>query len=409
MKSIGLLKKVSPILLFFFLNNALGQTMYHPNESLRNTIRKDLWQGLKLKTPKKHRFLSSLVFNSNECFKLFEKAAKQRGWESYELPTVAAFYQIVLEEVIAGELYPEAEIKTIYQQVRADYANQKIDVNESSTALQKKYDPLIVKAVWVGTIFELAKKNSLEIQETAKAMLEEFKGFHKSAASIDKTNIEKDKPTGSKPKMVSPGPSTMPNKKNDDYVVSDIILRTTTKYGLNGVYVDNEVHVLYRNGELFTNPSEPLHSFNISKSKREKPKKWRTWKKKDNVLYVYDPRKHKTYDWKKWFKVRSGTEGFKLSGKFNTIDGFGGATVINASTVVFDEQGRFAWKTIKGGNTAWKPVFSKSSSSGTYQINGHTIIFTYNNGVEESFFFGLYPKDDLHFIIGTSHFVPLKK
>ncbi|WP_289644260.1 hypothetical protein [Maribacter aestuarii] len=97
-----------------------------------------------------------------------------------------------------------------------------------------------------------------------------------------------------------------------------------------------------------------------------------------------------------------------MQGKFNTIDAFGGSKVINASTVYFDNQGRFAWKTVKGGNTAWKPIFTKSAFAGTYEINAHTIILNYYNGVSEAYFFGLYPKDNMHFVIGANHFVPLK-
>ena len=99
-------------------------------------------------------------------------------------------------------------------------------------------------------------------------------------------------------------------------------------------------------------------------------------------------------------------KGGKIVGTYTTLDAFGGDRVINASTVSFDTEGRFAWKTIKGGNTPWKPVYSKSASAGTYQIDGYRITLNYNNGQRESFFFGFYPKDNEHFVIGVGHFVP---
>lgn len=80
--------------------------------------------------------------------------------------------------------------------------------------------------------------------------------------------------------------------------------------------------------------------------------------------------------------------------------------MVNASLVSFDQQGRFAWKTVKGGNTSWKPIYSKSESAGTYSIEDLVITLSYNNGAKESFFLGLYPKDDQHLISGSSHFTP---
>lgn len=404
MKLINLIRKVSLLLLMLFFSFGYSQVSYQPNDALRNSIRKQVWQELKLKTPKKQRFMASLVFNSNECFKLYDKAAQQRNWKPYELHTVTAFYQVILEEAIAGRNYSEEEIKKVYESNKTKYQNKAIGAISSSNALQENYDPLIVKALWIATLGDLTKQNSNEVKELAKSLLEVVPDIiNKNSSEI----ASKEKPiiieTKSKTQKDEPQLSNVSNN------VEDIIMRTVTLYGLNGVYIKNEISVLYSNGEVYTNPTAPLNNFNISKSKIEKPKRWRTWKRNGAILKVYDPRKQKTYEWKKWFKVRSASVGFKLSGKYNTSDAFGGSAVINASTVVFDKQGRFAWKTIKGGNTAWKPIFSKNNSAGTYHLNDYKITLKYNNGVVESFFFGLYPKDDEHFVIGANHFVPAEK
>ncbi|GMN09295.1 hypothetical protein MTsPCn9_02490 [Croceitalea sp. MTPC9] len=396
------IRKILILILFFHGLLGYSQKSYTPNTLLRTQIRKDIWKELKLKTPQKHRFMTGLVFNSNECFGLYEKAAKKYGWKPYELHTAAAFYKIILEEVIAKRSYTDDEVKTIYNKIKANYLKSKTDFALKNELLQQKYDPLVIEALWINTVFQLSKKNNQEIEKLAKTLLENFENIPSSAVQTENNSPEN---------KISVKQKTS-NKNNTSYSanskISEIILRTATKYGLNGVYVANDVSVLYSNGDIFTNPSKPLEGLNITGSKSKNPKKWRTWKKQGGILYITDPRKRKTYNWKKWFKVRSGTKGFKLSGKFNTSDGFGGATVINASTVVFDRQGRFAWKTVKGGNTDWKAIFSKSSSAGTYKIEDYTITLKYNNGVEEAFFFGLYPKDDQHFIIGSSHFVPVK-
>ena len=397
------IRKTIFFILFSYSIQGFTQNSYTPNESLRSQIRKSVWKELKFKTPQKQRFMTGLVFNSNNCFSLYEDAAKKYGWKPYELHTASAFYDIVLNETVSGITFTEKEVREIYEKKKSTYQQRKIDTQLETSQKQEKYDALIINALWVGTVFELSKKKSTEIQNIAASLLKKLETpLLDSVQVADKTSENKtiaSVPTGTEPLL----------KENITAKVDDVILRTVTKYGLDGVYVANDVSILYSNGDIFTNPSKPLNEVDISNSKKENPKKWRTWRKVGGILRVTDSRKGKTYDWKKWFKVRSGNSNLKLSGKFNTLDGFGGATVINASTVVFDKQGRFAWKTIKGGNTDWKPIFTKSASSGTYSIDGYKIILKYNNGVEEAFFFGLYPKDNLHFIIGSSHFVPAKK
>jgi hypothetical protein len=396
-------QKIIVIVALLLAFNGFAQNSYTPNIASRTEIRKAIWQELKEKTPKKNRFMTGLVFNSNGCFDIYEKAARKYDWKPYELYTVAAFYKIVLEEVVSGRTYTEKEVEDIYSKTKSNYTLYKIDYKYDNKTKQQKYDALIVKALWIGTINELAKKKNPEIKKMASNMLATLETDDSEITIVEERNI----PKKTAPKPIPRQESEIASVSKEK--VSDVILRTSTKYGLGGVYIANDVSVLYTNGDIYTNPSKPINKINITASKRQEPKKWRTWKKRGNVLYITDPRKKKTYDWKKWFKVRSGSKDFKLSGKFNTSDSFGGASVINASTVVFDKQGKFAWKTIKGGNTVWKPVFSKSNSSGTYQIDGLTITLRYNNGVEEQFFFGLYPKDNEHFVIGSSHFVPVKK
>ncbi|MFD2587018.1 hypothetical protein ACFSQJ_08750 [Croceitalea marina] len=401
MKPVNIQKTLLVCFLFFGVNG-FCQDSYFPNTTLRSQIRKTVWKELKEQTPQKYRFMTGLIFNSNNSFGLYEDAAKKYGWKPYELPTVVAFYDIVLRETVSATTFTEEKVEEIYEKTKSDYAKGRIDAGLSSSRKQEKYDAMIVRALWVATVFELSKKKSTEVQKIAASLLRKSGEFTSEPSEVDDNTVVKEINT-TPPTVKKPSPNGNTTEK-----VNDIILRTATKYCLNGVYVANDVSVLYNNGDIFTNPSEPLNGLNIAESKRKNPKKWQRWKKQGNILYVTDPRKRKTYDWKKWFKVRSASKSFKLSGRYNTSDGFGGATVINASTVVFDQQGRFAWKTIKGGNTDWKPIFSKSTSAGTYEIDGYTITLKYNNGVEEAFFFGLYPKDNEHFVIGSSHFAPTK-
>jgi hypothetical protein len=396
------LTRLHPIffLAAFFLHIVYGfsQNSYVPDDGLRTTLRKEAWQELKPMTPKKQLFLTGLIFNTNNCFDLFEKAAKQRNWPSYTPTTVLAFREVVLNEVIEGRDYTEDEILAVYNTTKQRLKANNTDVSGDPRALQKKYDPLILESLWIVTLAELIKGRNDDAKNLAQELLNK---------PINTTN-DSQKPSSIAPTVKkeerTPTPKMMPISSSPE--VSDIILRTVTNYGLSGVYVDNEVSVLFANGDLLTNPSEPLGELNIAASKRKHPKKWATWKKRGNVLFVTKAWKNKTYDWKKWFKLRPGKKGMELKGSFNTMDAFGGDRVINASTVSFDGKGRFAWKTIKGGDTPWKPVYSKTDSSGTYLIDQYSITLNYNNGQTESFFFGLYPKDNEHFVIGSSHFAP---
>lgn len=385
------------VMLIAFANYGLGQNSYVPDESLRTTIRKKVWQELKVKTPRKQVFFTGLVFNTNQCFDLFEKAAKQRNWPTYSPATILAFRKVVINEAIEGRDYSEDEIAAIYTATKNKLKAQEPNGSADSPTLQKLYDPLILESLWLVTLRELIKDKNDDAKNLAQELLNE--------PVVADDNIKEPSITSSA-KKESTERTDRVNDNTGNLEVSDIILRTVTNYGLNGVYIDNEVSILFANGELLTNPSEPLDQLDVAASKKKHPKKWAIWKKSGNVLYVTKSWKNKTYDWKKWFKLRPGKKGMKLLGTFYTSDAFGGDRVINASTVSFDNQGRFAWKTIKGGNTPWKPVYSKSSTAGTYEIDKYTITLNYNNGQRESFFFGLYPKGNEHFVIGVGHFVP---
>jgi hypothetical protein len=374
---------------------SFAQVSYVPEISLRNSIRKEIWLELKPLTPVKQQFLLGLLFKSDAYFKEYERIVKIKGYSAYDLITVETFFNIICEEVRDDKEVTDDELDKRYNTVKRQHATTKKDTKLNNEGKQRKYDPLILKAMWLLQLAQSKKISSEAKMLLAKKLLHENNNNKNTAKEI--SELEK-----------KPIHKTIINKKNNSNQIYDIILRTVTRYGLQGVYVTNEVNVLYKNGDVFTNPSEPLEVFNITRSKRTKPKKWDKWQKRTSIIYVTRSKTGKTTGWKKWFKVRPVQKGFKFSGKFYTSDSFGSAQVVNSSTVAFTSNGRFAWKTIKGGNTIWKPVYVKSKTSGTYQINNYTITLNYNNGVSESFFFGLYPKDNRHFIIGANHFAPIK-
>lgn len=117
----------------------------------------------------------------------------------------------------------------------------------------------------------------------------------------------------------------------------------------------------------------------------------------------------KTQTWKTWHYARPAINGFTLSGRFQSADSFGGGDVINFNTIAFTREGRFALASLKGGNTPWLPAYAKSKSAGRYTVNGYDMLLHFNNGQKKTLAFGLYPKDNKHFFMGSSHFVPLKR
>ncbi|MEO0469874.1 MAG: hypothetical protein AAF206_09665 [Bacteroidota bacterium] len=394
----------------------LAQQTYYPETKLRSDIRLAVVERLKRKAQRQPPALLNLVFKTNQCVKPYEDLAKKYGWPAYQGPTALAFYEIILTEIIQGREFNDPQIREIYEAKKAVYLAERTDADLGNEGLQRKYDPLIMEGLWVATMLKISKKHRPTAEQLARDLLD---GKSVSVAA-EGLPIESTSPARtSRPESSAPKPTTSPERQKDVSPaasqasvpappVEDIILRTVTSYGLSGTYIENEVSVLFKNGEMLTNPTVPLSELDVRESKQSSPKKWAKWERKGNVLEVHKAWKNKTYEWKKWFALRPGKNGKSLSGRFNTSDGFGGASVINASTVQFDRSGRFAWKTIKGGNTSWKPMYSQSETAGTYVVDDYSLHLTYNNGRKESFFFGLYPKDDVHFVIGSRHFTPVE-
>lgn len=385
-------------LLLFFVHLYINGQEYQPNEVLRSEIRVEKWIEFKLKTPKKHRLMSGLIFKTNQCFDLYNKVAKKLGYPVNEVATMMTFRNVILKENARGRDYTKADIDNEYLATQKLFLESSAENSQSSRQLQSKYDRLLLDAIWIAVLNEFSKGHTAETKKLAAELLEKSE----VSSQLGEDKIE---PTPDKPSVEDAKDKIFSSISN--LQVDDIILRTVTNYGMNGVYIDNEISVLFSNGEIFTNPVGPLDKLNRENSKKKYPKRWNTWSKKNDIIYVTKAWKGKTYDWKKWFKVRPAKNNQKLSGKFNTSDPFGGATVINASTVSFDSSGRFVWKTIKGGDTSWKPKYSRTNEAGTYLIEDFKITLKYNNGRKESFFFGFYPKDNEHFVIGSSHFVPV--
>lgn len=374
-----------------------GQHTYTVDNELRTKIRKETWQELKLETPKENRLGLGVLFLSNGIFKDYQGVAAKYGYNPNDIVTATTFYRVISNEIITSNNYSRKEISTIYKQTQAAIRDSKTSANLSSDQIQKISDRLILETLWLFNLNRLRKPDNAIVKRLAEKKLNDY---HMSSTPVAAKEEKKPK-TVNKP---LPRPPISNNAPGD---IQEIIMRTKTSYGLSGIYTANDVCILYKNGDIYINPIKPLESFNISDSKNEHPGKWNSWKKKNGVIYVTYSENGKVGEWKKWFDLRPVKKGFTINGKFSTIDPFGGAAVINASTVYFDNKGRFVWDNVKGGSNNMSSVYIKNKYKGTYHISGHTIELNYTNGgTKESYFFSMYPVSKKHFIIGKSHFVP---
>lgn len=388
-------KNIFWILLFCFINGSAQNFEYTVNSTLRDEIRKNTWEELKQKTPEKAQLILNFSFLGNSLFQRYNAAAKLYGYKPNSLITAHAFLAIIAKEIIHSKNFSNQEVTTEYQKKdKLVRANRK---EFSNKEIQFEGDRLILTAMWLFSLKELSKNNPDEVIELAKEILDTY-NFSANKASLTKQKeFQK-----TNPKINS--------KSNPQPDVYDIRMRTITSYGLSGPYVANRVYVLYKNGDLYVAPHKPLESFNIQKSKTERPAKWDRWVEKNGVTTItYKNRgKTKQTNVKRWFDVRPVPKNYKIDGVFDTVDPFGGGVVVKAKTIYFNKNGQFAWKTVSGGSYAGSSVYKYSKAKGTYTISNHTIVFTYLNGVKEAYFFAIYPDSDKHLIIGSSHFVPNK-
>jgi len=390
-----MIKKIGFFALFLTLYIQVNAQFYYEiDQDLRKKIIKEQLKELEPYTPQVNKKTVSFLFNSDLIFKEYEKSLVKKNLKTTDIALIYSFFKSNCEKIIQGDAYTTSNVKKEYVEMNSQLSNYFEENDVTNYQLQNKYDRLILIASWLLVI--KSGYDSAAYKQLALTFLQDNKlvnHFRTKPVAIAKTN----KKINSKNNVHNPF---------DD--IHNVIMRTVTSYGLSGTYIYNQISVLYKNGDLFTNPSEALETFDIILSKSTKPKKWKSWKKNQGKLYVTNNSTGKVSEWKKWFNTRPGKNGHTFNGVFETSDPFSGSKVINASTVYFDNKGRFAWSNLKGGSWNMNSVYVKSKYKGTYNISNYTIDLTYKSGKKEFFFFCRYPVSNEHFIIGNSHFVPKK-
>lgn len=399
---------------------AFPQFSYQVDKNLRVALKKEVWQKLKNETPQENRLTMGLYFSGNSLFKSYQGAAQKYGYPPDNLVTAMAFLQVICQEVKQGTTMSTSEIKAVYEAQKQSILKNNSFEGLASKEIQKLAEPIILSTMWLFHLNQMRAKDRFTLSNWADGLLKTYtvntdQSKSSSSKQMPPTTVQDDdqsESNSSEPVIASvdntEGQPEPEERALGEANISQIIMRTVTSYGLGGVFVANKIYVLFDNGAIFTEPVRPLEPRYLAQTKLNKPGKWSRWERRNGVLYYTSKKSGKEYDWKKWFDVRKVRSGHTFNGGFQTMDPFGGAVVTNASTIYFNNNGAFVWSTVKGGYNDWKSVYLKSKHKGKYHISGHKIVFTYTDGRSESYFFALYPKSDEHFVIGSSHFVPLE-
>ena len=279
------------IIFFFFVAITNAQSGYVPNEKTRKEIKSKLWNTLERITPPELRNSMRTAFSSENLFNEYEKVSTKFGLPTHDIITEKSFFTIICEEVKQGSSYSDSEIQNRYTTIKTSFETTRTDYGLTNTQKQKKYETLVFTAIWLNGIHGKAAPDLVE--KIAEQLLTAANATTTAASGKEKT----------KAKTVSTD-YTVRNSMND---IADIIMRTQTFNNVSGMtYQKNVVYVLYKNGDVFKDPYEPLESLDIEKSKREKPNKWHRWEKRNNTIYYTNSKSGKTYDWDKWYTVRNG-------------------------------------------------------------------------------------------------------
>lgn len=399
------IRPLANLLLFgvFVMSAAHG---YEPDDDARKIIAKQVKAELVEATPAKQRFSARVAMTGNIPFNDYERLARTNGYEPYDDCTVATFAEVTSWQIVKGEQVDTAIIAALVERcLAADRTslgpkplNQEIGDREILHGMWQRNLDFVGQRLKDDALLAAIRANAAEHFSKLHGGPDEWQlslsGFSHVAAN---TQVSSDSTPVSTPRQRTIGSSS----------VEDLVLRTVTRYGLSGVYVTNATYLLLTDGSIFREPFANPYTLEVPAAKRSQPEEWGRWRRRGATLVVTWPGKDPTV-WENWFSTRPATTNLRLQGRYKSADSFGGDKVTNYNTMSFERDGRFSWGSLKGGNTDWQPTYSNAERAGQYSFDRHSIRLTYNDGTIAEYAFGLYPKDDQHFVIGSNHFAPIK-
>jgi hypothetical protein len=174
--------------------------------------------------------------------------------------------------------------------------------------------------------------------------------------------------------------------------------------------------LVLNDGSIYSEPYLSPYSLDVAASKQKEPKKWGTWKLKNNTFYVEWTATGETEKWfKNWFWATPSQKEEKLEGSFMTVSGLDNTNVKSTDNgytskyIAFNNTGQFTLTTGNSNNpNAPIPAseFNKRSEAGTYTLNDYSVELHFNNGTVIRRLFYFYLPGKTHFGVGTFAYVP---
>jgi hypothetical protein len=166
--------------------------------------------------------------------------------------------------------------------------------------------------------------------------------------------------------------------------------------GFGNSYVDrnSETYLLLKDGSAYAYDwSFTPADFNAAYSKREEPKSWERWQRK-NGSYVLTDGSGKHTDLSDFSRINAVPKGLRLKNSYDYLSVR--ATSQSSSLLGFNADGTFVTTNstpLVGGLVANSYVAStppdSSQTKGRYEINGYTLTFTTSDGRVSRMFFGI--------------------
>lgn len=175
-------------------------------------------------------------------------------------------------------------------------------------------------------------------------------------------------------------------------------------------------YLVLNDGSIYSEPVISPYSLDVAQSKLKEPKRWGTWKLKNNSFMVDWTARNETEKWfKNWFWATPSQKDEKLEGSFMTVNSVENDALKSTEKddgskfIAFNNSGQFTLSSSphnNGNATVPASEFAKRNEAGTYTLNDYSLELHFNNGTVIRRIFYFYLQGKTHFGIGNSVYVP---
>jgi|GEM_PF-6049463 len=156
-----------------------------------------------------------------------------------------------------------------------------------------------------------------------------------------------------------------------------------TRYGYNGgTFSYFEPFVLFKDGSIRKNLQQPVETLDIAEDKTSNSSKWGFWKKDNGNVQIQWRNENETWKNGEYYVSFPADNEEKLNGTYTSF--FALANSQRGQRYSFSANGSFSMSRQTGSGN--------QILTGTYELKGFGIYFTYNNGSREAWSFCFYPK-----------------